>query len=348
MLDIDAQQKREVPFMFQKSFFFVVILLLQACFTLNLSPHSSFAQTSMKMEMVRVGMPSFSLSFLAPGVAKAKGFFQEESLEVELIRIRTSVAMIALTNGEIDYTTAVGGGLRSAVKGLPVKVVIYFNRKPLHVLVAKSEIRSIQDLKGKVVSFAGFGDSTEYMLRSMLERAHMSMDEDVKLFPVAGSGNRIAALLSRKVDAAVLPPPYNLQAEAKGFRRLMRAADVFEISTGGLVAHTDKLRDNPTQIKRMIRALLKSQNFIRDHKAETVKIISDWLSLDRAIAEGSYDLYVSGMSQNGLVREQVIKAEIDRYREDFNIKEALPIGKVADFSILRKGLAELNMMPSNP
>ena len=88
-------------------------------------------------------MPSLSLSFIAPQVAYARGFFREEGIDAEIIRIATNVGIVAVTTKEIGYTTAVGAGLRSAVKGLPLKVVIYFNGRPLHVLVAKPELKSL-------------------------------------------------------------------------------------------------------------------------------------------------------------------------------------------------------------
>ena len=84
-------------------------------------------------------MPSLSLSFIAPQVAYARGFFREEGIDAEIIRIATNVGLVAVTTKEIGYTTAVGAGLRGAVKGLPLKVVTYFNGRPLHVLVAKPE-----------------------------------------------------------------------------------------------------------------------------------------------------------------------------------------------------------------
>src|SRR5512147_325672 len=98
---------------------------------------TSGAQT---MEKVRVGMPSLSLSFVAPQVAYAKGLFREEGIDAEIIRIATNVGLVAVSTKEIGYTTAVGAALRAGVKGLPIKIVTYFNGRPLHVLVAKREL----------------------------------------------------------------------------------------------------------------------------------------------------------------------------------------------------------------
>jgi NitT/TauT family transport system substrate-binding protein len=305
----------------------------------------SLAQTG----KVRMGMPSYSLVVLAPLVAQAKGFFYAEGLEVELIRMATPITVIALINRDIDYSTAIAGGLRNAMKGLPVKVLMSFYRAPLHVLNAKPEFGSLHELKGKVVGIAGFGDATGVMLRVMLQRVKMDIERDVKVLLVPGSEPRFYSLISGVIDAAVLSPPFNLQAEAKGFRRLMAAADVMEASlTTGLSATADKLENKPTEVKRMIRALLKAQSFIRDNKAETVKIISSRLKLDRSIAEGSYDLYASAMSPDGLVPEAVLESDIERIRRELQIKEKVPFTKVADFTFLKDMLSEMKSVPAGP
>jgi ABC-type nitrate/sulfonate/bicarbonate transport system substrate-binding protein len=294
-------------------------------------------------ERVRIGMPSFSLSFIAPQVGYAKGFFREEGIDAEIIRIATNVGIVAVTTKEVGYTTAVGAGLRSAVRGLPLKVITYFNGRPLHVLVAKPDIRSLGELRRKVIGFAGYGDSTEFMLRAILRQAGMELEKDVQAFQVSGSGQRLQALLSGKLDAAIVPPPFNFEAESKGFVRLMSAADVFETSVSGLAVHNDTLRDKRLQVKKMLRAVLKAQGFIRNNKGETVRVIADWLKLDPQIATASYDIYVKGMTANGVVPDRVLESDIERARKELQVKEAVPTNKVVDFSLLREAQNELGI-----
>ncbi len=295
------------------------------------------------LEKVRIGMPSLSLSFIAPQVAYARGFFREEGIDAEIIRIATNIGIVAVTTKEIGYTTAVGAGLRSAVRGLPLKVITYFNGRPMHVLVAKSELKTLPDLRRKVIGFAGYGDSTEFMLRAILRQAGLELEKDVQAFQVSGSGQRLQALLSGKLDAAIVPPPFNFEAESKGFVRLMAAADVFETSVSGLALHVDTLRDKPAQVKRMLRALLKAQNFIRSNKPESVRVIADWLKLEPGIAQSSYDIYVKGMSLNGMVPERVLETDIERARKEQQVKESVPVSKIVDFTMLKEALNELGM-----
>lgn len=299
--------------------------------------------TAQNLEKVRIGMPSLSLSFIAPQVAYARGFFREEGIDAEIIRIATNVGIVAVTTKEIGYTTAVGAGLRSAVKGLPLKVMMYFNGRPLHVLVSKPELKSLAELRKKVIGFAGYGDSTEFMLRAMLRPAGMELEKDVQAFQVSGSGQRLQALLSDKLDAAIVPPPFNFEAESKGFVRLVSAADVFETSVSGLALHVDTLKEKPIQVRKMLRALLKAQTFIRNSKPESVRVIAEWLKLEPRIAQASYEIYVKGMSPNGIVPERVLESDIERARKEQQVKEAVPVGRVVDFTMLQEVSNQLGM-----
>ena len=295
------------------------------------------------LEKVRVGMPSFSLSFIAPQVAYVNGFFRDEGIDAEIIRIATNIGIVAVTTKEIGYTTAVGAALRSSVRGLPIRVITYFNGRPLHVLVAKPEIKSLPDLRKKIIGFAGYGDSTEFMLRAILRQAGMELEKDVQAFQVSGSGQRLQALLSGKMDAAIVPPPFNFEAESKGFVRLMAAADVFETSVSGLALHVDSLKEKPTQVRKMLRAVLKAQNFIKSNKADSVRAIADWLKLEPSIAQASYDIYVKGMSLNGTVPDRVLESDIERARKEQQVKEGVPVGRVIEFGPLRESLSDLGM-----
>ena len=198
--------------------------------------------TAQSLEKVRIGMPSFSLSFIAPQVAYARGFFREEGIDAEIIRIATNVGIVAVTTKEIGYTSAVGAGLRSAVKGLPLKVIMYFNGHPLHVLVAKPEFKTLAELQKKIIGFA-----------------------------------------------------------------------------------------------------VKAQAFIRNNKTESVRVIADWLKLEPRIAQSSYEIYVKGMSVNGIVPERVIESDIERARNDQQVKESVSVGRVVDFALLRDALQQLGM-----
>jgi NitT/TauT family transport system substrate-binding protein len=308
---------------------FIAVLALAVFF----HPGMSVAQPR---ENVKVGIPGPSLSVLAFRTAQIKGHFRDEGLDVSLIQLATNVTITALTTKEVDYATASVAAMRSAVSGLPVKTVMFVVRRPLHVLVARPEINSPAELHGRIVSIGAYGDLTDFVLRAILARHAMDREKDVRTLVIAGSGTRLAALVSGNIDAAILPPPFNVEAEKKGWRRLASGADVYEGGITGLSTHTDKLKDNPDQITKMIRALMKSHSFLKNNKAESVKMISEWLKMDSSVATVSYDLYLNALSEDGLVSERALMLDVARTKEALKIRDEIPLARVFDFSLLKE------------
>jgi NitT/TauT family transport system substrate-binding protein len=310
-----------------------IFTIALVAFAVICKSHISLAQT---LDSVKIGIPSPSLSVLALRTAQVKGFFREEGLDVSLIQLATNVTITALTTKEVDFATASVAAMRSAISGLPVKTVMFVVRRPLHVLVARPEMSSPQELRGKIVSIGAYNDLTDFVLRAILARHNMDREKDIKNLVISGSGSRLTALLSGTIDGAILPPPFNVEAEKKGFKRLASGADVYEGGITGLSTHTDKLKDNPDQIRKMIRALLKSHSFLKTNKAESVKLISDWLKMDASVASVSYDMYLNALSEDGLVSDRALMLDIARTREAMKIKDEVPLSKVADLSLVRE------------
>jgi ABC-type nitrate/sulfonate/bicarbonate transport system substrate-binding protein len=305
------------------------------------------------IERVRIGTPSpASIAVLQIKIAEVKGFFRDEGIQAEIVQMRVPVSLVALMTKDIDYATPTGTLLVSAVKALPLRVAMYFLRAPLHVLNAKPEIRSVAELKGKTVGIGGIGEATEPMLKAMLRTARIDSEKDIKVLQVSGSGSRFAGLSAGLMDAAVLPPPYNLQAEAQGYRRLTSVAAAPEVLDGtmalapptGLGVNVEKFQNNPAQIKKMIRAFLKSHNFIRSQKSETTKILSEWLKLEASMAAGAYDMFIAAMSGDGLVKETAVAAAVDQVRQELKLKQPIATSNVIDFNLLKETLTEVGGM----
>jgi ABC-type nitrate/sulfonate/bicarbonate transport system substrate-binding protein len=305
-------------------------------------PNASFPQSGDK---VKIGLPDFSISFLSLKVAQSQRLFQSVGLEVELIRISNPVAMIALLNKEIDYAASTGSVLASAVRGLPLKIVMYSLHTPPHALIVKPEIKTPPEIKEKIIGVAT--GTTEGILRAIMVHAKLT-EKDVKILLISESSSRLNALSLGRMDGAVLPPPFSVQAEKMGFRRLIGASEVPEIvdariafpPPAGLGVHSDKLQGQPQQIRQVVRATLRGHDFIRTRKNDTVKIISDWLKVDSAIAAGAYDAYVSSLSPEGWVPEPFLESVVEQQRQSLKVPEKVPIAKVADFRILKEILAE--------
>ena len=97
------------------------------------------------LDKIRIGFPDRAAQFIPLPLGEQRGFFREEGLQGEFIRIAPTVAVAALVSGEIDYYTSIGSGVAATVRGLPVRVIAcYLPSAPIALIArpAGVQIRS--------------------------------------------------------------------------------------------------------------------------------------------------------------------------------------------------------------
>src|SRR5262245_18362914 len=123
------------------------LAVLAASTLLLFAPVHSHAQTGAKR--VRVSIPGANVTYLPFYAAKDKGYYREEGIDIEYILMPAALASTAVMTGDIDYNGAVTGVVAAAVRGQPIKAVIFTMRSPVQGLMAKPEIKDLHQLKGK-------------------------------------------------------------------------------------------------------------------------------------------------------------------------------------------------------
>ena len=144
---------------------------------------------------MRIGVPSPSVSYFPAVVAWKKGFFAQEGIQVEFIVMRPSIIPAALTNGEIHFfSTATGTIVGAAFRGFPFKIVTYYSTRLMDSLVAKPQIKSVGDLRGKIVGVDGPGASTYVMTVLILRKHSLDPDREVKVLAIGDENIRLEQL----------------------------------------------------------------------------------------------------------------------------------------------------------
>src|SRR4029453_8054091 len=101
-----------------------------------------------RAEKIRAAAPGLNLNYLSVFMAEERNFFRDEGLENETIVIGGPAGIAALVSGDVDYSGAGGSGLRAAVKGAPLKAIMYQTEKPTWYLIVHPNITQTSDLKG--------------------------------------------------------------------------------------------------------------------------------------------------------------------------------------------------------
>ena len=292
-------------------------------------------------DRIRIGMPADAGHFTF-ALAHKNGFLTEEKFEAEIITITGPVANIALASGEIDYYTGFGSAMRAMLQGLlPSRLVACFRPLPHFVLIARPELKAVKDLKGKNIGTV-LGGAPDLMARLMIRHFGLDPDKDMH-FVRSTSEGAFARMNQRLIDAQALPVPWDYRGKMLGFTVLARAEDLFTYPISGLIAHTNKIRDKPDEIKRLIRSGIKANRYMKANRDGTIPILMMTYRLDKETATALYDSFVRGFNEDGNLPEEGFRRLIEDTKSVTKVDREIATAEVADLSILRAAQRELGM-----
>jgi ABC-type nitrate/sulfonate/bicarbonate transport system substrate-binding protein len=297
-----------------------------------------YAQPMGKSETVRIAYPSRGVTVLPLRIAQVQGFFHQERLDAELIQMRAGITLTALTTGDLDYGAPLDSLVRAAARGQPLKAVVSFVNKPMHYLVARPQIATVGELRGRTIALNSFGSAEQLTLYAILKSHGIDAEKkEVQIVFLGDSPVRLEALKRNIVDATMVLIPYVILASNSGLKVLGHAGSFMELSTPGLGTTDRIVKQKPDQVRRVVRAVVKAMLFMRKNREESVRIIMSWLSLNRDVAAKSYDMALDSFSEDGSPSRKGLMTSI----ELAGIKEDVPLSKVFDFSFLQEVHSEL-------
>ncbi len=224
-------------------------------------------------EKVRTITPRATLNYLSVPVAEVKGFFRDEGLENETIVIPGSTAIAALVSGEVDYSGAGGSGMRAALRGAPIKAIMFQTEKVTWYLIASPEVHKISDLKGKRIAVGTIGDTQDTLITLVAEKHGVGAREMTRVaMPSRNTFTTFLSLKSGAVHAAVVNGDEAILGENEGLRTLAFIGDLFPYPFQGFLATDKKIAERPAEIKRWLRAMMRALTFIREKPEEAADI----------------------------------------------------------------------------
>ena len=211
-------------------------------------------------DKVRISIPGLASIFMTFPLAHKLGFFKEEGIEDEIIRVSAAggASRATIASGEIDYAIGIVSMVRAALTGLPVKVVACHVPVPVNVLVAQRNIKSVPELKGKTIGILNPGSPPDFMTRMIVRHFGLDPEKEIKLVSVGPPEARFAALNQGIVHATLLSPPFDFEAKKLGFNVIAITREIISFPETGLVTGVKKIQEKPDEIKRVIRAGLKA------------------------------------------------------------------------------------------
>jgi ABC-type nitrate/sulfonate/bicarbonate transport system substrate-binding protein len=299
-----------------------------------------FAQAPAKK--VRMGIQSTNIGFLPFHAAYHKGFYREQGIDLEIVFMSTQAVNAAFIRGDLDYSAAVNGIIQGIVRGAPAKVLACAVDRPLQSFIVRKDIRAARDLKGKKVGGSTAGGTATLMADAALKHFGLEPGRDVTVVPLRD--NRLAALESSAVDAALLGVPENIIAIEKGYGELLFVGDILSFPQNGFGASVKKIQENPDEVYGMVRATLRGFYFSLDprNREEVVNIIvKRWRLTDRKLAGEMLRQLHRGVLSDMSIKPEGLQLMIDLVREDSKVAQPFTVSQISDFSFLEKARREL-------
>jgi len=313
-----------------------LIILLAALFSSNL-----FAQEKKIILGLTTRVGSTSLPFV---IAEERGFFKAEGLNVLVVIMQNQVVVNGVVTKNVDYGGTFSNFVGAALAGLPVRIVMTAMDGSDHVLVTAPGIKRVEDLKGKTIGISSFGGTPHSEVVMIMRKYGLNPDKDVTFLQIGGSSSRYTALESGSVQAVMLVPPFNKMARLRGFNELLSFNDVMQIPLGGLAVHTDRIKERPDEIVKMIKAVLKSIQFIRSQKSEILTYMEkNWGIKGADVREGIYHDVVGLYSRTGVASDETMRNVVRLVQEARKTKGDVQLSDVADWSYARKANEEVKV-----
>jgi ABC-type nitrate/sulfonate/bicarbonate transport system substrate-binding protein len=305
-------------------------LCLQAALSL-LCPNSALA-----LEEIIASYAGPTVTFLPAEVARQRGFMREQNLDIKFLLTRSEVDRAALASGNVDYTLRAGSSFVSAARGLPVKIVFLGTMRPFWGLVVRPEIKSVSELKGKSLGVPGLLGSQQISAKFILKHHGLDPDRDV-IYRVVDTGTRISAMLSGSIDSSMMDYGEAFRAKKAGLKLLVNAADLHSLLAGGLAVNVKKLKEQPDQVRRMLKAMTQALKYMQENPEGTQQVMMSWLKLDRDMAADIYQIAKNNYTKNGMVEESMLNSLVTTMLAEAGIKNVAP-AQLVDFSLLQQVL----------
>jgi NitT/TauT family transport system substrate-binding protein len=297
---------------------------------------------------VAVGVPVLDVTQSALYVARDRGYYQKEGLEVDLILMRGGVANQALIAGNVEFTTVPTAGLQAALQGAPLKVVLSTFHKPMFWLYSRPEIRNVKDLSGKKVAVSSLGAAGDSALRELIKKNGMDENREVAILAIGTTATRLGALSTGVVDAAMMTFPHNITAGESGFRELVSfiASDIIQLQ-GAIVTREGLLGSDPGVVEKFLRATIKGIIYYSTNRSGAVPILARNTHSQEILAAKVYDLVKPALTPEGILSDDLQKRVMAPLFERIN-KRDVSSSRFFDFTLARKLNGEIKAERWNP
>ena len=305
----------------------------------------SSAEAQQNLDRVVITYPSRSIASIDLYIAQERGFFRQEGLLAEVVQVRGNIGVTALLSGDAHAVNNVGTVIRAMERSdLPVKVITQSLKKNLFWLVTKPEVKSLNELKGKIFGTTTFGGAQHLAAARLLQKAGLNPDKDITVVIGGDVPAQLQSLVSGTIQLAALSPPTVILARDK-FKLKIHGSTLDDLPNlqNGLAFTEKMLREKRELVRRILRARSRAHRYFWENERGTAEVLANYLKVELPIALESYRLARPAFTTNGLATDKEVEDFLRADAEVLKLREPVPAARIFDFSLQKDVNQELGI-----
>jgi ABC-type nitrate/sulfonate/bicarbonate transport system substrate-binding protein len=272
------------------------------------------------------------VSAAAINIAQRKGFLEHEGIDLKVVGLRgTSFQVEELDKGNVEVVnTAMPYLIQAVLKGSNSVGIVGGPANQVYSLMAKPEIKSFDDLKGKMVGMSLAVDTISIASRMLLEK-HGLQDQSYRTRELVGTPVRADCLNKGECDAVPLGQPDDILFMQRGYNKLGDSLEVIPVLQFSVIAaRRDWAQANREAAMRFTRAIGATYKFMRDraNRDEVTKLTAEMtgapIDVMRAVLAFYYEPDRGVMPKQGEIDMAGIAKVIELLGRSGELKAPLP------------------------
>ena len=273
--------------------------------TAALATALGLAQPAHAADKVRVGKSvGTAWTFTPLDVGLQEGIFAKYGIDLEIAAFSGDAKLQqGLLSNSLEFGLGSGPSMAFAVKGAPIVAIASFANEPRNIGVtvgANSAIKSVADLKGKMMAISTTGSLTEWLTKRIGTAEGWGADA-IRPVAIGDAVQQTAAMRAGQVDALMGAMENGYQLEERHEGRIIVSMDKYvpHFVTHVIFARKDLVASNPEEVKRFLQGFFGSLQWVKDHKKESLAIVVPVLHESPAVVEKTYDNQMPMMVLDG-------------------------------------------------
>ena len=226
------------------------------------------------------------------------GIFKKHGLDVKIVELGGGSKMAqAVAAGSVDIGDGAGSEMAFVAKGAPMIAVCETTAPAPFLAVGvpwDSPIKKVDDLKGKKIGVSNSGSFSDWSARQLARKKGWGENGVTTVAIGNGVAAVTAALRTHQIDAMVTGTNVFLALEEKKEGRLLAPVSTWEgnVASGALYASNEIIAKNPDAVRAFVAGWIETVDYMRAHKAETVKIEAALNHFGESVMAREYDLVI--------------------------------------------------------